>query len=51
MIMDAEYDPPPGQPSPPAGEEATAPIGWIMTALLAVAVVAYVAHYLGWLAW
>jgi hypothetical protein len=47
--MEDDFDPPPGQPDPPFGEEATSPIGWILSGVFLAGVVGLVAHYLGWL--
>jgi hypothetical protein len=47
--MDLQYDPPPGDPSPPLVEQSPGGLGWILGSLLVAGVVAYFAHFLGWL--
>jgi hypothetical protein len=47
--MQDDYDPPPGQPDPPLGEQATPSIGWILSIVLLAGAAAYVAYYLGWI--
>ena len=48
-VMTEEFDAPLGQPNPPPTERASPPIGWILSLMLVVGLVVFVAHYLGFL--
>ena len=46
--MDLQYDPPPGDPSPPPVQQPSGTIGWILGSLLVVGIVSFIASFLGW---